>query len=90
MAGRTIKTAGWLREEYGNKNMVGLRNLKGLNLVPFDIFVHYQPEDVEIIRQQIKSPRKRAKKLKILTDEQAILVQGREVALIGKGEAIII
>ena len=85
VAGKTIQTAGW----YGDENMVGLKNLKGLNLVGFDIFVHYQPEHAELITQKIKSKRKR-KKLKILTDEQAILVQGREVALIGKGEQITI
>ena len=87
VAGRTIKTAGW---KNADKNIVGLKNLKGLNLVPFDIFVHYQPEHAEIIKQQIKNPKKRAKNLKILTDEQAILVQGREVMLIGKGEAIVL
>ncbi|MCX6718462.1 MAG: Type 1 glutamine amidotransferase-like domain-containing protein [Candidatus Staskawiczbacteria bacterium] len=87
VAGKTIKTAGW---KNGDKNMVGLKNLKGLNLVGFDIFVHYQPENAETIKQQIKNPRKRAKKLKILTDGQAILVQGREVALIGEGEAVIV
>jgi len=85
VAGRTIKTAGW---KNADKNIVGLKNLRGLNLVPFDIFVHYQPEHAEIIKQKIKNPKKRAKILKILTDEQAILVQGREVSLIGKGEAI--
>jgi len=87
VAGRTIKTAGW---KNGDKNIVGLKDLKGLNLVPFDIFVHYQPEYAETIRKQIKSPRKRAKRLKILTDEQALLVQGKETALIGEGEMIII
>lgn len=87
VAGRTIKTAGW---KNADKNIVGLKNLKGLNLVPFDIFVHYQPEHAETIKQQIKNPKKRAKKLRILTDEQAILVQGKEVSLIGSGEAVII
>ena len=86
VAGKTIKTAGW----YGDKNIAGLKNLKGLNLVPFDIFAHYQPEHAEIIRQNIKNPKKRLKKLKILTDEQAILVQGRETMLIGKGEQVIV
>lgn len=86
VAGRTIKTAGW----FGDQNVAGIRNLKGLNLVPFDIFVHYKPEHGEIIRQKIANPRKRAKNLKIITDEQAILVQGKEVDLIGGGEAIII
>jgi dipeptidase E len=87
VAGRTIQTAGW---KGGDKNTVGLTSLRGLNLVPFDIFVHYQPEHAEIIEQKIKNPKKRAKKLKILTDDQAILVQGKEVSLIGKGEAVII
>ncbi|MGA2418320.1 MAG: Type 1 glutamine amidotransferase-like domain-containing protein [Candidatus Staskawiczbacteria bacterium] len=87
VAGRTIQTAGW---KDGDKNIVGLKNLKGLNLVPFDIFVHYQPEYAELIKSKIKNPKKRAKKLKILTDDQAILVQGREVDLIGKGEQIVV
>jgi peptidase E len=86
VAGKTIKTAGWKTD----KNFVGLQDLRGLNLVPFDIFVHYQPEHAEIIKQQIKNPKKRFRKLKILTDNQAILVQNREVMLIGKGEQIII
>jgi dipeptidase E len=90
VAGRTIKTANWLSEEYENKNTFGVKNLKGLNLVPFDIFVHYKPENAEIIRQKIKNPEKRAKNLKILTDGQAILVQGKEVDLIGEGEAVIV
>ena len=87
VAGRTIKTAGWKNVD---KNIVGLKNLKGLNLVPFDIFVHYQSEHAEIIKQEIKNPINRLKKLKIITDEQAILVQGKEVDIIGEGEAVII
>ncbi len=87
VAGRTIKTAEW---KNADKNFIHLKNLKGLNLVPFDIFVHYQPEHVEMIKQKIKNPKKRANKLRILTDDQAILVQGKEVDLIGDGEAIIV
>ncbi len=86
VAGRTIKTAGWKNMD---KNVVGLRNLKGLNLVPFDIFVHFQPEHAEIIRKKMPWKWQR-RKLKILTDEQAILVQGKDVALIGGGEEIVI
>jgi peptidase E len=86
VAGRTVKTAGWKHD----KNFVDLKDLRGLNLVPFDIFVHYQPEHAEIIKQKIKNPKKRAKKLRILADGQALLVQGREVDLIGDGEAVII
>lgn len=87
VAGKTIKTAGWKDQD---KNIVGLKNLKGLNLVPFDIFVHYNPEYAEIIKEKMPNPKKRFKKLKIITDDQAILVQGREVVLIGEGEAVVL
>ncbi len=87
VAGRTIKTVGW---KNADKNIVGLKDLKGLNLVPFDLFVHYTPEWVDVIKQQIKNPKKRAKNLKIITDDQAILVQGNEVDLIGDGEAVVV
>ena len=87
VAGRTIQTAGW---KNGDKNVVGLKNLKGLNLVPFDIFVHYKPEHAEIIRQKMPDPIKRAKNLRIITDDQALLIQGNEVDLIGEGEAVVV
>lgn len=86
VAGKTIQTAGWL----GDNNNVRLKNIKGLSLVNFDIFCHYQPGFDEVIKKNMKSPRKRQKGLRILTDEQAILVQGKEVALIGKGEEIVV
>lgn len=89
VAGKTIKTASWLREEYRNTNNFGVKTLKGLNLVPFDIFVHYFPEDAEIIKKKMRW-RWQRRKLKILTDDQAILVQGKEVAIIGKGEQIVL
>ena len=85
VAGKTIKTAEW----YGDKNFVKLHNLKGMNLVPFDIFAHYAPEHAEIIKKKLPFKWQR-RKLKILTDEQAILVQGRQRILIGQGEAIIL
>lgn len=88
VVGRTIKTAD--KFGTGNRERFGVKNLKGLNLVPFDIFVHYQPEYAEIIKQKMPNPKKRAKKLKIITDQQAIFVQGKEVDLIGEGEAVII
>ena len=53
-------------------------------------FVHYQPEHDEIIKSEIKNPRKRAKKLRILTDQQAFLVQGKEIDLIGDGDAVVV
>ncbi len=85
VAGKTIKTAEWKHEI----NKFGISDFKGLNLVPFDIFVHYKPEHAEIIKKKIPWKWQR-KKLKILTDEQAILVQGKEISLIGRGEQVII
>jgi len=85
VAGRTIKTAGWL----GDENRVKLKNFKGLNLVPFDMFVHYQPEHAEIIKKKLPWKWQR-RKLKILTDQQAILVQGSQTVLIGEGNRVII
>jgi len=86
VAGRTIRTASW---KFGDKNLVKLKNLKGLNLVPFDIFVHYQPEHAEIIKKKLPFKWQR-RKLEILTDQQAILVQGSQTVLIGEGNKIII
>ncbi|MCX6721936.1 MAG: Type 1 glutamine amidotransferase-like domain-containing protein [Candidatus Staskawiczbacteria bacterium] len=91
VGGKTIITSVWRGEAMGiNRNEVGLKNFKGLNLVPFDIFVHYGPEYEAIIKQKMPNSRKRAKNLKIITDEQAILVQGKEIDLIGEGEAVVI
>lgn len=90
VAGKTIITSVWRSEAKGiNRNIVKLRNLKGLNLVPFNLFVHYKPEYAEIIKKKMRWKWQR-RKLRILTDDQAILVQGKEVALIGKGEAVVI
>ncbi len=87
VAGNTIKTAGW---KDADKNIVKLKNLKGLGLVPFDIFVHYAPEWVDTIKKEMPDCKKRVKKLRIITDDQGILVQGKEVHLIGDGEAVIV
>jgi len=92
VAGKTIQTANKFETGINkeDENFVHLKNFKGLNLVPFDIFVHYLPEDAEIIKQKMPDPIKRAKNLRILTDEQAILVQGKEVDLIGEGDAVVL
>lgn len=88
VAGRTIQTAN--KFGTGPDQNMRLASLKGLNLIPFDIFVHYQPSDAEVIKQKIKNPKKRFKTLRILSDRQALLVQGKEIALIGDGDEIII
>ncbi|MBI3631298.1 MAG: Type 1 glutamine amidotransferase-like domain-containing protein, partial [Candidatus Staskawiczbacteria bacterium] len=83
VAGKTIETASWENE----KERFGLLNLKGLNLVKSNIFVHYKPEYFEMIN---KKSRRVKKKLRILTDEQALFVFGRKVTLVGEGEGVVI
>jgi len=82
VAGRTIKTVAWTSKEK-------VKIIKGLNLVPFDIFCHYKPEDAEVIKKKMPWKWQR-KKLKIITDEQAILVQSKNVMLLGNQEEIVI
>lgn len=60
---------------------------QGMKLVPYDIFVHYTPEYAEIIKKKMPFKWQR-RRLKILTDEQALFAQGGKTILIGRGEAI--
>ncbi len=83
VAGKTVQTAGWR----GEKERFGLINLKGLKLIKSDIFLHYKPEDLEIIKQK---PKRVKKRLRVLTDEQALFIFGRKVMLVGEGEAIVV
>ncbi|MDP2741499.1 MAG: Type 1 glutamine amidotransferase-like domain-containing protein, partial [bacterium] len=83
VAGQTIETAGWKNID---KNKVGLKDLKGLQLVPFNVFVHYQPEHAELIKENLK---KSKYPLRVLTDSQALFFQGENTLLLGSGEEII-
>jgi len=85
VAGKSIKTAGWI----GDENIVNLKNLKGMNLVPFDIIPHYTEELDTIIKKKMPF-RWQRKKLKILKDDQAILVQGKNTMLLGNQEEVMI
>ena len=81
--GRNIETAKWL----GDENVVRMSNLNfsGLNFVPFNIFVHYAPEFTDIIKSKSNGVKK---KLKILTDSQAIFAFGNKITFVGEGEVI--
>ncbi|MEK7174678.1 MAG: Type 1 glutamine amidotransferase-like domain-containing protein [Patescibacteria group bacterium] len=78
----TIEMASWKNPD---KNTVGLTDLTGLGLVPFLLSVHYKSEYDSILKQEISATNY---PVKILTDEQAILVKGNEVKLVGRGEEI--
>lgn len=78
----TIEVATW---KYQDRNIVRIRDFTALNLVPFLISVHYKPEYMEILKENIP---KSKYLVKILTDEQAILVQGEKVRLVGRGNEV--
>lgn len=83
VAGKSIRIAKW----QGQKNEVDLKGLGGLNLVPFEIFPHYTPEHDAIIKKKLPFKFLR-RKIKFLTDKQAVLSQGGQVVVIGEGEAV--
>lgn len=81
----TIEMAG-LRHQ--NKyDHYGVTNFSAMNLVPFLLSVHYKPEYRELLKEKIS----RATFLvKILTDEQALLIKDGKVELVGSGEEIVL
>lgn len=78
----TIEVAGWKKSD---TNYVGLKNLKAMNLVPFLIKAHYEPKNKKDIQEGVKKSRY---PVKILTDQQALFVDGKDVWLVGEGKEI--
>ena len=81
VAGPTIEQADWIHEH----NRFGLTDLTAMNLVSFLLIVHYVPEYKSILKEKIQ---KSKYEFKILTDDQAILVQDNNYKLVGKGPEI--
>lgn len=65
----------------------GVTDLTAMSLVPFLLSVHYKPEYKEILKEKIS---KTTYPVKILTDEQALLIQDGEVTLVGDTQEIIL
>jgi dipeptidase E len=78
----TIEMANWKRQD---KNIVNLKDLTALNLVPFLITTHYKPIHRSILKREVPKSRY---PVKIITDNQAILVQNGQVKLVGKGKEV--
>jgi len=78
----TIEMAAW---EPADQNICNLKDLTAFNLVPFLVTPHYNQKYSETLKKEIalaKFP------VRILTDDQAILVQNDIIRLVGKGEEI--
>lgn len=78
----TIEVAGWKNLD---RNVVNLKNLTGLNLIPFNVFVHYEPKWLDFIK---KETAKSKYPIRILTNDQALLIQDEKITFVGKGEEV--
>ncbi len=76
----TIEAATW---KHADRNIIGLKNLKGLNLVPFLITAHFEERLKKVIE---KAANKTNYPVIALTDKQAILVKGDNKKIIGIGK----
>lgn len=80
----TIEMALWKHQDkYDHCDLI---DLSALNLVPFLLTVHYSEEYKQLLKEKIF---KTNYKVKILNDNQAILVNGKNVSLLGGSEIII-
>ena len=64
---------------------MNLTDLSSLSLVPFLMSVHYKPEYDQSLRDGMSTT---TLPVRILTDEQAILVVDTQVKLVGVGEKV--
>jgi len=84
--GPSIETSGW-KGTWPDKNKVKLDDLSGLGLVPFNLFVHYEPKWKEAFLAEAK----RSKfKTRILTDKQAFLIKNSQITLVGEQPEIVL
>lgn len=75
----TIEAALW---KHADRNAIGLKNLRGLNLVPFLLTAHFEKELRPLIKQEAG---KTKYEVIALSDEQAVLINGKERKIIGRG-----
>lgn len=79
----TIEMATWKHQD--KYDHYGITDLTGMNLVPFLLSVHYKPENQELLKEKIPQA---SLSVKILTDDQAILVRDGKEQLLGSQEEI--
>jgi len=83
IAGLNIESAGW---KHMDRNIVNLKDLTGLKLVPFVISVHIDESNIKIIKNcasKVKYP------VVALSDQQAFLVENGEQKIVGIGDKLI-
>jgi dipeptidase E len=80
----TIEMSTW-KKPGEEKDRFGVIDLTALNLVPFLIKAHYNPEQKEFLKEKIAGAKYPTR---ILKDGQAILVEEDDYKLVGDGEEI--
>ncbi len=81
VAGPDISPAQWKHAE--DKNIVGLKDFRGMGLVDFIISPHYKAEHESVIKEnkdKVPYP------IIALTDSQAVLIEDGNIKFIGPGE----
>lgn len=80
IVGLNIESAGW---KHTNRNIVNLKDLTAMKLVPFVISAHLDDKNIDLIS---KCASKVSYPVIALTDQQAILVDGDKQSIVGAGE----
>lgn len=80
----TIEAAGWLNSD---RNVVDLTDLTAMNLVPYIIKAHYEPEESDAIKEAMRECKY---PVKILTDKQALLAIEDNYQIVGDGSEIVL
>ncbi|MDA2935965.1 peptidase E [Patescibacteria group bacterium AH-259-L05] len=81
----TIEMSRWELPGKKIKDNYGVIDLSALNLVPFIVKAHYRPEWKNVLKKYIENTKY---PVKILTNDQALLVRNSKIKLVGKGKEI--
>lgn len=79
----SIEMAEWKPDQ--DRNYFGVTDFSGFNFVPFLLVAHYRPEYAGIMKSNIMSSKY---PVRLLTDEQALLIKNGQTKLVGDGEEI--
>ncbi|RJQ24851.1 hypothetical protein C4577_06935 [Candidatus Parcubacteria bacterium] len=87
LVGPDIKSALWQDVgEYPDKDIVGLKDSKGLGIVPFAVSPHILPQHLDALRKRVKEVNY---PVVSLTDKQAVKVIGDKYEIVGEGEKLV-
>lgn len=75
---KNIKTANVGKDS--DRNLVGLKNMSGFNIIPFHFFPHYDETEKEAVEEFYKTEHE---PIMALTDQQAIFIDNDNYTLIG-------